>query len=1040
MNFTPTEIQEAIEKLLNTSIRREYGALGNRRSDLTYNDTKNAAAGVFILSEKAPFYVVRLAATRLTQAVESERQLVNEFIDVIRVTGRSVRGVKNLSSLSNAKVALSALASAMSERSSLPADIEEVPAFQRFEQNTQRFLDDVRDAIVSNGAVVSTPDEARAQIGNYFRSLKAAHEDIVRRTVILQSAIEDFSRLALPSLLSQTILDNAQTVLEERVTELEGLTEQQRLKVLRGAVLDILAARSAVRGFSSLSSPTAFHLIDGTGEVFADADHPATPAKLVSDKYGPYPFLDVTGAGVELDFKLDGDVVTTTTVQVQGSFVARIDATVREPFDVGNPNTVGVDNDRFVVGLKNWPLLGNTSLVVITLTTSASKDTFTLANEINADIVAAFPTMPLITEPYNNPLKFKGAVDIDYTPTFGTDADLIAPPGVDFTVFGLEVGEFIRVTDPLSANYGTILIIENIAAGVIGVAQSNPAPPGTDELDKIVEMGGFGMPLRLRITTADDGNEARLAAVNGRYAIFLPEFFGSVTKQEQFDGTTTLGLFPLMEAPSRPVTAQEAATTISGSAQAAKAGVVRLSAEPEFNATLFSGQGRTDPFNFLRAVLFKFRAPSVQVTTLGGNNARFTVAGAVTSGSVVVGDVVAIRSSTTPAEVNLWGAITIVDDTKIEATMNSPVVNESGVEIEVGPNLSSIVFNPTLRVSTSFNDGDYLVRNVKPGSPSFVPFELDLDRPFPFPAGAGNLPVFFTAALGRFRLIFSTTNTTLSSKLVMDNGGGNPKSAVLLFFNTQPKTSFGTTAHLHLADLPKPLEEADQLEYYDTQFNAANFITAIESIDRQLNLIKLVDEQPVNTPVHNFALDTPIPFARIRRIKVNNYEELRTSLTSWLVLNPNTKLYFPELQRLLNAITTNTNPTISQINDPIVKLNSLVAALDVLTDDLEAYDAAVVDEVDTLIEAFTQKGADRAVRFLLEARFSDFFGLDVDQLSYAGTLQKSIRDVERSDLPIRKTNRTSNNAALDALVSSYEEPDFEFNQSDVESEEEVNIP
>ena len=67
--FTQTELDEAISKIIRTSIRREYGELGNRRSDLTFSDTVDAAAGVFITKPNAAFYVVKLAAGGLIEAI-----------------------------------------------------------------------------------------------------------------------------------------------------------------------------------------------------------------------------------------------------------------------------------------------------------------------------------------------------------------------------------------------------------------------------------------------------------------------------------------------------------------------------------------------------------------------------------------------------------------------------------------------------------------------------------------------------------------------------------------------------------------------------------------------------------------------------------------------------------------------------------------------------------------------------------------------------------------------------------------------------------
>jgi hypothetical protein len=72
---------------------------------------------------------------------------------------------------------------------------------------------------------------------------------------------------------------------------------------------------------------------------------------------------------------------------------------------------------------------------------------------------------------------------------------------------------------------------------------------------------------------------------------------------------------------------------------------------------------------------------------------------------------------------------------------------------------------------------------------------------------------------------------------------------------------------------------------------------------------------------------------------------------------------------------------------------------------------------------------------LLEARFSDFFGLDQDESSYSGDLQKAVREVNIQDLPQRKIGR---NPGSD-VIEQYEDVDYEFNFDDVEDEE-IPIP
>jgi len=55
MSYTDEEVTAAVEKLVRTSIRRNIGSLGNRDLDVSFDDYMDAAAGVFILFQNAPF-------------------------------------------------------------------------------------------------------------------------------------------------------------------------------------------------------------------------------------------------------------------------------------------------------------------------------------------------------------------------------------------------------------------------------------------------------------------------------------------------------------------------------------------------------------------------------------------------------------------------------------------------------------------------------------------------------------------------------------------------------------------------------------------------------------------------------------------------------------------------------------------------------------------------------------------------------------------------------------------------------------------------
>ena len=1061
MSFTNDEIEAAVAKLLRTSVRREYGALGNRRIDLTFNDVKNAAAGVFILDKSAPFYVVKLAADRVAQLIASEQEHIGNFIETIRLLGRRVKPVSKVSSLANAKTALDALASSADDRTSAHEDIEEVPAYKRFNSNVERFFRDTRDAITKDGEVVQTPNEARGNLSSLRSELEEQHEEILRRVALLERAVDDFSSLELSSLLSQDILANARSLLSQDIDELEGLTAEERLTILRKVTLNLLAIRSTVKGFGSLQPPTQFLLLEGTGGLFADSDHPATPATLSSDLYGPYTLVDGAGSGIDLDFALDGDVGTanTTRIQLLGSYDARLEGTVKGPYDLQDPNGDGYNANEFVLGLRNWPTKGAETLITVTFPASGPLvPVMGVAENINTAITGLYPTMPLFAEPYANPLKFTGPVDINATPIWGSDADIIALGGTaDFGALGVEVGDWVRVTDDSSSNYGSgatafgfIFQVESLQSTTTTndtlAVQLQGLGPVTDEQGasggKVIEVGGGTMPLRLRIhnKASEPAGDYRAQAIDDRVSVILPESTGGTTKDEQYDALIQLGFYPLMEALSRATDARDLAEYITQSSSAALAGSVRMEAEAVFSPTLFSGSGRSDPNDFFKVALYGYRGDAT-VSYASPNN-TFVVAGDLTS-TLSPGDVVVVRDGVSDsAEVDSWGllsSVTLVGgSTELVAIMSVPVVSTTGtVTVEVGPYLTLAPYNPTLRILDTANANDYEVVSI-----GTVPLEVFLDGPLPNSVGAGNLPVPFEAELGQWRLDFSSADTSLTTAIAVDGSlaGESSSTARSRFFNSLTNEAVGSSVYFQLPEWSKALEEGDILELYSTQYNSPDYSRTIQGLEESNELVEVAQGLPTSLSSFEFSTKKELPFARIRKLQLNTYEALKDNLSSYLELESGDSSYFVELNRRLNPLAVNTNPTIFQVNDPVLYLQQLSLDLDTLSGYLTGYQAKVVDEVENLIGSFQQKGADRAVDLLFEANFSGFFGADVDELSYSGALQKKIRDTQREDLPVRKTERVNENIAEDTLIASYEEPDFEFNRSDIDNVEDVAIP
>jgi hypothetical protein len=183
------------------------------------------------------------------------------------------------------------------------------------------------------------------------------------------------------------------------------------------------------------------------------------------------------------------------------------------------------------------------------------------------------------------------------------------------------------------------------------------------------------------------------------------------------------------------------------------------------------------------------------------------------------------------------------------------------------------------------------------------------------------------------------------------------------------------------------------------------------------------------------------PFARIRKQKKNSYEQYKAQSSAYLALSNDKAIdqYFSELRRLTNGLLNTTNPTTAQVTTAVERVEDIIDDLDIAQTDLSVLAASPVPEVDALLRTYEEKGSTRGTDILLEGRFSDFFGLDQDEFSYAGVVLKGIKDVSREDLPIRKVRRNEL-ADREVTMAEFEEPDFEFDQSDLDPFGEVDIP
>ena len=1023
MAFTEEELTQAIEKVVQTSIRVQYGSLGNRRIDLVFDDLRNAASGVFLSEANAVFYVVALAIAKVQKLLESERVDIGNLLEAITGVGRSISPVSNLSPLANARAALEALESASGSRTSSFGSIVDITAFQRFDDNTQRFLDESGKNIREAGDTARTPNESRLLLSSIQRELKDAHTEVLRRIALIAGAVSDYSAMNLPGLLSASVISKSRQVLDAHYDELAALPENDRLEKIREVTLDILAARAVVKGFGSLSSPTTFLVFDsGSAQAFADSSHPATPASILSNLYGPYPI--VPGKN-NLHVTLDGG--SPLTIPIQSGFVAALEGTIGEPFDI----TSGAGNNILRITLVNYPA-GSSTSVDTTFTNDTAKPITEVVTELNTAIPAG---VPLVAETFVNSLKLQDLVNIT-NPGTGADVD-ISPvnPSTNFLTLGIEAGDSIIVRDDTSAHNEFIYDVVTATATVLSCNVRPPSVAAASETGKTVIVG-TNVFLRVRISDDTDGvatwvqpntkTDYRSQALIDRVHIFIPET-GPSTKAVQKNTAYNFGYVPLMDSVSRPVTAQDVVTTLNSSSFNQVAGKQRVLASAEFTATLFTGTAKSSPADASDLEVSTFTG----VTDIPSGTSVVLTTPDLVAGQVLTGYRVVILASAVPADVGKEGTVTSVSGIYVSVTMDSAVSASSQA-------FSVVSFGPDLR--TGYVDCSVVLADGGPNDGVYVAskgsgtFSLTLDRPLPYFAAPGGQPVAVSAEVGRYRVRFASTTQSLATFVTLTSSVDGPEA---LFFTSLPAGSPGTTKYVKLPAMPVGLEEGDTLEIHLTTAVVTSQTCTVLATDTTNKLIEVSPE--VTTSLASLAMPagSSPPFARIRKAIFDGFNSLEASLTTWLTGSANQPGYFQELTRLVNPLIANLNPTPSQLNDARVQVALLTSALDSLDTLLASYQAPVVHEVDTLLASFIEKGADKAVDTLLECSFSSFFGLDQQEVSYSGSVQKSIQAISREDLPVRRNNRTGQS---NELIAAYDDVDFNFDHSDVDDVGEPDIP
>lgn len=1002
-DYTSSEVEAAVRKLVQGTVRRGYGSLGNRDHGTEFNDLQDAAAGVFATTPAAVFYVILLGVGRTLEALASEVAAADAFVAAATAAGRYAPPLRSISSLANANAALQDLEGASSARSDAFADITSVPAYKRYLENTDKFLRAAAVGIRVGASISFSPQEAQEQLAPLLQALEAAHADFLQRVNYLVQALADYTALNLGGLLSAGVIANARQVLQSRLTELSALTDDDRNKVLRDVSLDVMAGRAAVTGFGSLTLPTTFVPLEGPGGAYADATHLALSAVLRSEFAGPYAIV-----GPYLVLELDSG--PSLNLQLQAGYVASLDGVVDSSFDIYgpfNPPPTGFfDCYSFVVELPGFT----------TYSASLSQASARPVESVVAELNAAVTTQPIEFVSKHRSARYSGVVNVLAVGALnpgGADVTFVLP-GNSWLTLGVLVGYTIAIQQTGSPNDLLVLTVASLTASTLFCTfTSGPTP--VNESVVYAEVGAAPRHIQLRIKAS-----AASAALAARQLVRLPL---GVTAQ----AFTALGFPEGAELRCRRVPAADLAAGITSSFAASYQGVPRVRADAVFVASL-ALRGRTDPRRTTALIVYSWGGKgAVSAGTFVLVTGLSTTDGDLAE--VSVGDKLVLRTADVSADVGRVGTVTLVSSTSLQVAFSSAISATASAELEIAP-ATALQEEQTIRVLLgSPLAGDYLVDAI-----GDFPGDATLTRALPLYQNVGGRPFFFDVQVGAFHVDFTSLSAGLDSRVRAVGG-----TAYAQLFSPAPQDATGTTAFVKVPRASKSIEETDLLELYLSGALTPDTQHAIVGLELSAKLIEV--DPPISSTLTtlNYSTVSQVPFARIRKTLNNSYRELESGLKSWLAYPVNQPPYFRELGRLLNQLLSSSNPTAVQVSAVKAQVALLTEALGVVETVLENYDATAVSRVDVLLTSFRQKGADRAIDMLLSCRFQEFFGLTVDGVSYLGATLEQLRDVQRTDLPIRKSHRKE--AVQNAVIrASYEETDAEFDFSDAQESDEPDIP
>lgn len=1018
--YTDLEIQTAVEQILLPGVSHPYDPLGARRTDVSFTELQLAAASALVANPDAPFYLIELGCKAVVEAIEVEKETIQQLQTALTAAARLAHPIKDLTPLLDAHAALLELERATASRK---GNISSLSSYSKYTSSLGRFLTANGSSIRYDGDLIPTPQEAKELIPTLLTTLKQQHTQLQTSVDLLSKAHGDYNSMSLPSLLVRSIVTKVRTALAENTAALAGMTPTQRLSQLRSLVLASIAGKAAITQFGLFAAKTSTFQVSGSGSFYADAQHPATPAS-VSTVSSLIPILETKNV-LDVWLATASSRQSGTAAAVSSTNVLTLRLTKSGAFTASVGNVVYLTSGsnsgtRWTVsnvvydGNSNIGTLYAGGTVPVVADPAAAFDIWP-APAVTLPLAPSYTPEIVVTsfEPYsigqngdiNDTLKVKDTNDVEYTITFPAGASLTAedmctatfdlPSGMVLEpIFG--IAKFTGCLDILkltntSASFTSTYTLPTFSVGDV-IVPSTGANAGKRFIvtgmasDKIVnascdfitvtepgQLVSIGSRRRFRLRYVD-----QTAALSGDKSITVVP-----------DGSTaapTLGLVGALYSKARKTSAVDLATDITNRTN-------KVTAAPQVQ-TQFTGLVRTVVTDPTKLIVYRSSGTS---DIVGGTN-EVTLN---TSAAVVVGDKLILRTGPLPDSV--W-VVDSVNGTTVHATGHT-IASALAVEFDIQPTGTPSVGN-RITIDSGPNKGEYRVTET-----TGIPFDVIVNPIVPVRGPAS--PQVSTGSIGSESVLIASTDITMSSYI---RCGGLATDVI-------GPTKVGTpeSVYFELPTAVKGLAIGDLLEIFESDYNTLSFSATIKEISATILTLS-------SSGSGSWSFTDEPPFVRLRAANVSDCEAFSSSLSSWLSSSENHPSFFLNLSGAVNSSLLKDTPPLSDVNTIKASLDSLLSSLTSVETTLTSLTVRPIPVVDTLLQTFRQKGADRAIDILLSGRFSEFFGLSMDSSSYSGHLQSAIREVARNDLATKSTGRVTNSRLLIALPDK----DYETDTGDSE--------